>query len=120
MKNSLGLGRKQPLAGETSGPTPRYTYAKPTDKAQHGMPANPGTDIENYYLPVIDTQTERRNFPGYTEAEYFTMVDIQEGDQSGATDTDAATHKMMGKNTGGGYTKINQTSGPTGRSTRRS
>lgn len=65
-----------------------------------------GTKIESYKLPVIDVCHELRNFPGYKENTYFNLADIQEGDTSGATDSDLRTHKMEGKNSGGGYTKI--------------
>lgn len=108
------------MANMTSGKEPRWTYASPTEKAQHGKPAALGESIAEYDLPEINVDVERRNFPGCETNQYFTLEDIQSGDDSGATDTDVATHKMSGKNTGGGYTTINQTSGSRGRPTKRS
>jgi hypothetical protein len=91
----------------TSGPEPRWTYAKPTEKAQPGMPKQLGYDIKAYNLPVIDVQTEKRNFPGYTEANYYSLDEIRMGDESGTTETDDATAPKSG-----GYTTINKKSGP--------
>lgn len=64
-------------------------------------------DINSYNLPVCDVQSERRNFPGTTEAQYFTLVDIVEGDTAGTTETDSKTAPSSP-----GYTRINKTSGP--------
>jgi len=122
--------RKNPMSSMVSGPEPRYRYAKPTDKPQLGKPPHLDTDINNYNLPVIDVQTEKRNFPGYSEANYFSLTDIRQGDYSGTTETDStfkedeATEMMIRRGylqpdrQGGrtGYTKINQTSGGPGRS----
>lgn len=85
---------------------PVYKYAKPTEKPQFGKPPALGYKIKEYKLPVTDTQTERRNFPGYGESTYFTLADMQQGDTSGTTETDSATGKSEG-----GYTKINQKKG---------
>lgn len=60
---------------------------------------------EDYKLPVCDTQTERRNFPGYMEEQFYTLPEIQEGDTSGTTDTD------RDGNTDKGVTKINKKKG---------
>src|SRR6266436_3460985 len=96
--------RKNPMSGMTSGPEPRWTYGRPTEKPQFGKPPDLGTDINSYSLPAIDTQTERRNFPGYGEAQYLTMADLQDKtqDSSGTTETDSETAPSDG-----GYTKLN-------------
>lgn len=112
MKPSHGAGRTAPMSGQVSGKEPRYDYASPTIKQQFGKPPALGYDIAEYGLPAIDVQSEMRNFPGYTEANYYSLENIQDGDISGATDSDSATEKLPGRNTGGGYTKINQKSGP--------
>lgn len=65
-----------------------------------------GTDIESYKIPITDTQKSKRNFPGYKESEWMKLAELQEGDTDGSTDSDLRTHKMAGKNSGGGYTKI--------------
>lgn len=90
----------------------RYTYAKPTEKPQHGKPAYPGRDdIFNYKLPItdVDTDTSVRNFPSYTKKEYFDLVDIQEGEsqpdtffKGGTTETDSVTATKGS----GGYTRV--------------
>lgn len=82
---------------------PRYTYAKPTEKPQHGKPPELGYNIEAYKLPVTDTQTERRNFPGYTEAQVYSLDELRDGDTGGTTETDSKTDPKGS----GGYTKIN-------------
>lgn len=46
---------------------------------------------------MVDTQRERRNFPGYEVKQYYTLDDIIKGDTSGATDSDDATDPS-GKN----------------------
>ena len=56
-----------------------------------------------YNLPICDVDSERRNFPGFTEQEFFTLADIQQGDSSGTTETDSKTDPKGS----GGYTKIN-------------
>lgn len=66
-----------------------------------------GTDINAYNLPVCDVQSQRRNFPGNTEAQYFTLVDIIEGDTFGTTETDEITDPSKA----GGESRINQKSG---------
>ena len=96
---------------EGTSATTRYTYARPTEKPQPKKEPITSYNIDDYGLPVIDVQTARRNFPGYAEAQVYSLEDMQGGDISGATDTDAYTHEMKGKNSGGGYTKINQRMG---------
>ncbi len=86
-----------------SGPTPRYTYTSPAIKTQPGLPPELGYHIEEYKLPAIDVQTARRNFPGYTEAQVYTLDEIRGGDTWGTTETDSDTHPQGS----GGYTKIN-------------
>lgn len=126
--------RKEPMSegrgpsGSPTGPrgsTPRYTYTSPTLKTQHPFPENCGTDINNYLLPAVDVQRERRNYPGYDENQVHGLEDILQGDFSGTTDTDYATHEYTQpqrqpylNRTGGrgGYTRINQRSGGKGRS----
>ena len=54
---------------------------------------------------MIDVRNERRNFPGYREANVFSLTDMQGGDSSGTTDTDAKTHEMS-EYEGSGYTNI--------------
>lgn len=104
--------RKEPRYSiEGSSSKTRYSYAKPAEKAQHGKPAELGTDIDRYKLPAIDVQTTRRNYPGYAENQYFSLEDIRGGDISGSTETDSVTHPQGS----GGYTKINQKSGPKSR-----
>lgn len=91
-----------------SGAEPRYKYAKPTEKPQFGkanQPSNEGSTlsahIAAYKLPAIDVDTARRNFPGYTESQCYTLDDMRMGDISGTTETDSDTDKGSG-----GYTKI--------------
>jgi hypothetical protein len=94
-----------------------YSYAKPTEKQQHGLAKNCGTDIQNYELPLCDVDIQRRNFPGYTEAKVYSIEDIVEGDRSGSTDTDYNTHQNYGTDrSDSGYTRINKKSGGKGRS----
>jgi general stress protein YciG len=100
---------------------PRYTYEQPTEKAQHGLPPNLGHKINNYKLPAIDVDESRRNFDGYQVEQFFTMADLQGGDEAGTTDTDYITHKG-GNNSyssyngdRSGYTNINRKSGKGGR-----
>ncbi len=47
--------------------------------------------IHDYKLPVIDTQEQKRNFPGYEEKQWYTLSELREGDYGGTTDTDAET-----------------------------
>ena len=49
------------------------------------------SNIASYKLPVCDVDTKRRNFPGYSEENVFTLSDIMGGDESGTTDTDSKT-----------------------------
>jgi len=104
--------RTEPQYGiEGSSATTRWTYTRPTEKPQPKKEPITSYDIDDYGLPVIDTQTQRRNFPGYTESQVYSLADLQMGDTSGTTETDSATHPQGS----GGYTKINQKSGPTSR-----
>lgn len=57
---------------------------------------------ESYVLPVIDVDNQRRNFPGYTESQPFSLAEILQGDESGTTETDSKTAPKSG-----GYSKIN-------------
>jgi hypothetical protein len=77
--------------------------------------------LESYDLPVHNTTTSMRNFPGCEKEEYYTLDDIRNGDWFGSTDTDIETHEHRdesktrdhsrepGKE--GGYSKINVTQG---------
>src|SRR5215831_9605586 len=89
----------------TSGAEPRWKYARPTEKAQHGKPwtheggAQLPRDREEYVLPVIDVQTERRNYPGVTEETFWTAEELADavGDTWGTTETDSTyTGKQLG------------------------
>ena len=73
--------------------------------------------IKGYKLPVCDVDTEKRNFPGYEEKQWYSLDEIRDGDFFGTTDTDEKTDKKdsyhgpyQGK---GGYSKINRKAGPT-------
>lgn len=60
------------------------------------------SNINDYKLPIIDVCDQRRNFPGYTEEQVYSLADIQQGDTSGTTETDSKTAPKSG-----GYTRIN-------------
>jgi hypothetical protein len=65
--------------------------------------------MDNFKLPVQDTQKVRRNFAGVEDKEYMTMAELVEGDHhdghaGGMTETDEAT---SGK-TDGPYTYIQE------------
>lgn len=62
--------------------------------------------IKEYNLKGTDVDKSRRNFPGYTEKQYFTLQDIQSGDTAGTTETDSKTDPKGS----GGYSKINSRS----------
>lgn len=47
--------------------------------------------IGSYNLPVCDVQEKKRNFPGYTESQVYTLDELRGGDTSGTTDTDSKT-----------------------------
>ena len=49
------------------------------------------TSIEEYKLPVCDTQSERRNFAGYEKGTWYTLAELQSGDIGNTTDTDSQT-----------------------------
>jgi hypothetical protein len=61
------------------------------------------TNIDSYKLPICDTDKQRRNFPGYKESQPYSLVDIQQGDTSGTTESDSKTDSKGS----GGYTRIN-------------
>lgn len=67
--------------------------------------------LSEYKLPVIDTETQRRNFPGYEKKQYYTLEEIRKGDPSGTTDTDSKTDDPDEDDAG--YTNINKKKGPT-------
>ena len=71
--------------------------------------------IKDYKLPVVDTDTARRNFPGYEEKQWYSLDEIRDGDFFGTTDTDAKTDvkdSYQGPYQGkGGYSKINRKAG---------
>lgn len=90
-----------------SGDTPRYTYAKPTEKSQSGKPRELGTEIESYRLPVIDVDTQKRNFPGYAESHFYSLDEIRQGDDSGTTESDVNAPEMYGESEEG-YSTINK------------
>lgn len=71
------------------------------------MKAENDRNIESYKLPEIDTQKERRNFPGCEEKVYWTTEELQEGDTRGMTETDKHT---SGKDDGP-YTRLQEKSG---------
>lgn len=65
-----------------------------------------GTNIKAYNLPICNVETQRRNFEGVGEAQYFTLVDIVNGDTAGTTETDSRTAPPVP-----GYTAINMKGG---------
>lgn len=65
------------------------------------------TNIESYNLPICDVQTQRRNFPGYSESQVYSLADLQMGDTSGTTDTDSKTSSQGDE----GTTRINKKRG---------
>lgn len=99
---------------------PRYTYGGPDKKTVPPMPANLGYKINSYKLPAMDVQEVRRNFDGYQVQQFFSIEEIQGGDQAGTTDTDSKTETKKMSYSGyngdrGGYTNINRKSGGPGR-----
>jgi hypothetical protein len=99
--------RKEPKYGiEGSSTKTNYSYAKPGVKPQYGKTPLLGYDIENYKLPDIDVDTERRNFPGYTQSQPYSLDEIRQGDISGTTETDSKTDPAGSA----GYTRINNRS----------
>lgn len=48
-------------------------------------------NIESYRLSVCDVQSSRRNFPGYMEAQVYSLDELRGGDTSGHTETDNVT-----------------------------
>lgn len=56
------------------------------------------SDIADYRLPICDVQTQRRNFPGYTER----LNGLPLWDSGGTTETDSKTAPKSG-----GYSRIN-------------
>ena len=105
LKPSHGEGRKAPLSSMTDSGGPQ-SYAKPTEKPILGKHITTSYDIADYGLPVIDVDTERRNFPGYGMAQHYSMEEIMQGDSSGTTETDA-TNPDERYERGDGYTTIN-------------
>jgi len=100
--------RTEPQYGiEGSSATTRWTYQRPTEKPQPKKEPITSYDIDDYGLPVIDVQTQRRNFPGYTESQVYSLADLQMGDTAGTTETDSFTEPKGS----GGYTRINKKSG---------
>lgn len=104
---------------------PRYKYAKPTERSMPGKPAHRSSEgstltahIADYKLPAIDVQVARRNFPGYTESQPYSLDEIRMGDISGTTDTDSKTDKEKGEGKEG-YTRIYSKSKPAKPGTRR-
>jgi hypothetical protein len=73
--------------------------------------------IADYKLPVIDTQTQKRNFPGSDKKQYYTMADMQAEGQAGTTDTDSFTGEggAEWEPRGDGYAAIYKKHGPFGR-----
>lgn len=110
-----GPGRKDPLASLTEAGH-AYSYAKPTEKPTLGKPAITSNDIADYNIPAIDTQTARRNFPGYSEAQYYSAEEVWSGDTSGTTDTDSTISDQGDES----RTRIYSKQGPKGRPTKRS
>ena len=47
--------------------------------------------IKDYKLPVIDTQSQKRNFPGYEKKQWYSLDEIRAGDIGLTTDTDSET-----------------------------
>lgn len=47
--------------------------------------------IKDYKLPVIDTQSQKRNFPGFEKKQWFSLDELRSGDIMGTTDTDSET-----------------------------
>jgi hypothetical protein len=84
-------------------------FGESYDPPSTGLSKVSGITMDDYHLPVTDVQTARRNFPGYTVEESTTMQDLVTGETEGTTDTDYATHKHYGEESG--YTKINKKSG---------
>ena len=62
-----------------------------------------GTNISSYKLPIVDTQKDKRNFPGYERRVVYSLEDLKKGDTSGTTETDSATDSPDP-----GYTEINK------------
>lgn len=47
--------------------------------------------IEDYHLPITDTESDRRNFPGFEKGTWYSLSELQNGDLGGVTDTDSQT-----------------------------
>ena|SRR5258708_4557437 len=101
---------------------PRYKYAKPTERGMPGKPAHRSSEgstltahIKDYKLPACDVDVQRRNFPGYTESQPYSLDEIRMGDISGTTETDSKTDPKGS----GGYTRIYSKSKPAKPGTRR-
>jgi hypothetical protein len=60
--------------------------------------------MDNFKLPVHDTQKVRRNFAGVEDKKYMSLEELQEGDTKGMTETDEATSGQ----TDGPYTHIQE------------
>ncbi len=83
-----------------------------------------GDRIEGYKLPIIDTQTEKRNFPGYDKKQWYSLEELRSGDIGGTTDTDTETDvkapAVEPYNKRSGYSQINRKSGSKPRPTKTS
>lgn len=53
-----------------------------------------GDSIAGYKLPVVDTQVSRRNFPGYTETQPYSLEEMKTGQSNViSTETKGGTKK---------------------------
>jgi hypothetical protein len=84
----------------TSGPEPRWTYAKPTEKAMPAMPKAhwPGeksSEMSDYALPITRVEDTKNYLPVQKE-QFWALEEIQKGDTSGTTETDSVTDSPAG------------------------
>ncbi len=58
---------------------------------EHSITGEKSWHLDNYKLSDLDTQKQRRNFSGYEKKQYVNLAELQEGDTSGMTESDAPT-----------------------------
>jgi len=79
---------------------------KSSGKVDHDLPKG-WIKLADYKLPVVDCDTQRRNFPGYEEAQLVSVEDLKGGDTEGTTETDSKIAPEDRKE----YTKLNKLKG---------
>jgi hypothetical protein len=75
---------------------------------EHSITGEKSWYTDSFDLPKVDTQKQRRNFPGVEEKQYIPMGDLVKGDHHAGFGGMTETDEMTSGQTDGPYTHIQE------------